>query len=186
MEIRGIDLDADYEELMYSFKLRESDYAELEAYSGNNPYHTMLDSIHACKDPCCIVDDAGKIICVFGINDYMYFDVGLNKVVKTKLGIPWLLASEKFTKHALYIARHAKKVFRETFKKHIGLFNFVDSRNTKSIRFLKALGFTVEFDFKMPFADDKVNFYMFHMLRHDFKFKTLDDYIKAQGEGFNV
>jgi hypothetical protein len=57
--------------------------------------------------------------------------------------IPWLLATPLLDKYPLTLCHQARIHVSAALAKHKRLVNFVDARNTRSIRWLRSLGFEI-------------------------------------------
>ncbi len=94
----------------------------------------------------------GEVICIYGVGRTHFL---------SDTGVPWMLASTKIEKHALPFLRHCSGAMEELKVGHATLVNFVDCRNTMSMRWLKWLGF--EFEPAAPFGPDGLPFHQFEM-----------------------
>lgn len=70
----------------------------------------------------------GRLTAIFGVNS----------------GVIWLVGTDEITRHPITFYRLSKKIFERLSDGYERLFNFVDERNTLSVRWLKWLGFTIE------------------------------------------
>lgn len=61
----------------------------------------------------------------------------------TLLGNPWLLATPALDDHLQHVTQEAKRQVRMMLKHWVKLSNIIDVRNRKTLRWLKALGFTL-------------------------------------------
>ncbi len=145
----------DYEKLA-ALILRQSDQAELIAAYGLSPVEALLISVAESKQAWAILFD-GAIEGVAGVTEYR------RNLCKRPAGIPWLLATDKFTEFRISLAKEAKRHLNSLAERYSYLFNYVDSRNTTSIIWLKWLGFTVDEKELYYFHDPKVPFYLFYL-----------------------
>lgn len=86
-------------------------------------------------------------LCAFGITPYSALG---------SFGAPWMIGTNDLERHAVPFIRKCRRDLKGYFAEWNRLFNFVDARNTKAIRWLKWLGFTIlpvesHGPFKMPF-----------------------------------
>ncbi len=58
-------------------------------------------------------------------------------------GVPWLLGTEKIDDMWITFARESRRFIKAMLNQHGYLTNYVDTRNTKSIEWLKWCGFTI-------------------------------------------
>ena len=114
--------------------VRQADIDELIATSGESPelvmYKGLCVSTHAWVG---IVDDVP--ICMFGVAP---------RSLLTGHGHPWMISTNKVDKNARKFARHSHDVIGMMRESYQYLDNWVDARNTRAIRWLKVLGFTIE------------------------------------------
>lgn len=114
-------------------RLRASDLAEVKAVY-DDPHAALLEAI------------TGSEICHVGeIGGQPVVIVGCAKSADRPLdvGVPWLLGTDELTRRPgalTKLGRAYLALFRERWPT---LLNFVDARNTASIRWLKRLGFDV-------------------------------------------
>jgi hypothetical protein len=111
--------------------LREMDRMEIILSSGSTP-EQGLDESYACSDECYAMVSEGAVLCVFGTSPYEG---------NTDLGIPWLLASDKFYNQSRGFARECREYIRRMHNKYPTLVNMVYAENEKAIRWLKWCGF---------------------------------------------
>ena len=124
-------------------KLRQADKDELAGLSDITPEEGLWQSFYQSNMRWAILLD-GEVVCIFGCGDRC----------------PWMLASEKLPLIRHAIAKNSRKYMRFMLRQHGFLFNFVDSRNALSIKWLKWLGF----EFGEPFAGKNgTTFYPFFM-----------------------
>lgn len=114
-------------------RLRESDVREIDAalgMSGADGLQQAFDASPMCWTGLC---DAEPVL-IFGI--------GTSEL--NKAGIPWLLASDDMSKVGIDVLRESKFYIRMMLEAYPYLTNFVDARQTVSIRWLAWCGFTIE------------------------------------------
>lgn len=137
-------------------ELREVDKEELIAGTGKQPKEALLDSIFHSKFTWVLVYD-DEIVAVFGISEANNYDGSV-------FGIPWFLASDRVNKERTkYFLKASKKFVKTILPRYYPSFaNFVCSTNTKSIKWLRWLGFTVESDKPIYLKDPEKPFYRFY------------------------
>ncbi len=74
---------------------------------------------------------------------------------------PWLLGTPLLSRHARLLTRTARAYCREALRQYPLLVNYVDARNTPSIRWLKRVGF--EIHEAEPFGVAGLPFHRFEM-----------------------
>ena len=129
--------------------VREVDRAEVWAMRHIDPTDALLDCLgpHAYT----ALDD-GTPIAMFGVLES-------GSILGSEYAVPWLLGTDALDYRGLTIVR-LSKVYMAVWKlRYKGMFNFVDARNTKSVRWLKTLGFTVHP--AKPMGKDNLPFHFF-------------------------
>ena len=118
--------------------LRQADVDEINAMTDLPPGVAVAFSIaHSERGFAAEVD--GELIAIFGISN----------------GLIWLVATDEINKYPITFYRLSKKIFPALRKGYDYLENYVDARNTLSLRWLKWLGFTIE-------APERINNGTFH------------------------
>ena len=107
--------------------LRRADIEEHKAIS-NIPNDVALAYSIAYSERGFAVEYKGRIAAIFGVNG----------------GVIWLVGTDEIAEHPITFYRLSKKIFERLSDGYERLFNFVDERNTLSLRWLKWLGFTIE------------------------------------------
>lgn len=128
-----------------------ADAAEVWATAHLTPLEAITISAAASRDPW-VGRVEGVPICAFGVSQRTILD---------DKGVPWLLGTPEIRKHArvfLHVSRNWVEAQAECFRT---LENFVDSRHTRAVKWLRWLGFTIEP--AQPYGPDGVPFHHFHM-----------------------
>lgn len=114
-------------------RLRKTDVAECEALFGEGS--TLVTTLHGLnpKGVAFVAVHEGETIAVFGVcpGD------------EDGVGTPWLVGTEALDRLARELIVEARSVLAIWQRFYPILRNVVDTRNSKSIRWLKRLGFTV-------------------------------------------
>ena len=113
--------------------LREQDKLELQASSGKDPVHILLESI-AISDVAWVALYEGNPCAVWGVCK-----------LDGNRGGAWLLGTEAMYVNKRETMRLSRRFVKEMHKRYDILCNFVDERNTVSCRWLDALGFNALF-----------------------------------------
>lgn len=126
---------------------------EIKAAQGDDVdmYAMMRTGLAITPDALSLYAPNGRLLCILGTAPYG----GL----LTTSGVPWLLgtnAVRRFPKALMQVSRAYLADVRERYSM---LFNYVDARNTESLRYLKALGF--EFDPAQPYGVNGEPFHRF-------------------------
>ena len=118
---------ADADELYAN--LRPADRAECEAYGKPSVQgglrESIADSLH-----CWTARREGKLMAVFGVGE-----------ITQDVGSPWMLGTPVLDKHPRILQRLAPEYVQIMLGIYPHLLNFVHAKNTRSIRWLKRLGF---------------------------------------------
>lgn len=138
-------------EVLTSLKLSKSDIAELRAATGESPNVALVLSVAVSDWTEAIEDDEGNLVAVFGMSS------------ACGLGFPWFLCSESFDSVRWAVARQSKQYVKRMLKEKGRLMNFVDSRNTKAVKWLQWLGFSILEDKDFFLHDKSVPFKLFYM-----------------------
>ncbi len=113
--------------------MRQADVDEVWAASHYEPLEALLASLRVSPDPWTgLADD--RVVCMYGVGQL---------TLLSDWGSPWLLTSQELPDHARAFLRRNKLYLAEIRSKYRLLLNFVDARNTMSIRWLKWLGFDI-------------------------------------------
>lgn len=136
-------------------RMREADVQEIWAVGHRQPYDALVRSMHLSADPATGMVN-GHPICMFG--------VGVPNLLST-IGTPWLLGTPEIEKYAKKFLR-LNKSYIDLIKVDFDLlYNWVDQRNTASIRWLKWLGFTLSPP--APYGIEQKMFHYFEMRNKD-------------------
>lgn len=132
--------------------MRQADIEELAA-CGHSPIEALEGSVKLSTH-CWTGTADGEIGCIFGLTPISLMG---------GIGCPWMLGTELVTKNAGAFIKHSRSYIQEMLQAYPHLFNFVDARNAKAIRWLKRSGFTLH---------DPVPHGPYGMLFHPFEMKA--------------
>lgn len=113
--------------------LRAADRAEIEASSGPDTLSTLRQSIAMSIWALTFCVDA-RPVAVFGV-------VPLSLL--GGVGAPWLLATDELDQRSGPLTRGVRTYLPPMLADFPHLVNYVDARNTRSVRWLRRLGFTI-------------------------------------------
>lgn len=116
--------------------MRAPDVAELRAASGDTPATGLLRSMRATEYPIAVIDH-GEVLSMFGVGEPALLQ-------GSGFGVPWFLANRNAHKYVRVYAEFLPPVLDMYLNAYGRLVNYVDARNTKSIRWLKRIGFTID------------------------------------------
>lgn len=132
-------------------EMRALDRQEAIATAGPDVLKTTQQSIALSYEPCAAHVPDG-LLCVFGIAPASLMG---------DTAAPWALGTDRMTRNAAGVLRIAERYFVWARLRYPVLVNYVDARNTPSIRWLKRVGFTI--DPAAPFGVEGLPFHRFHM-----------------------
>lgn len=133
--------------------IRDKDRAEVWAASGRNPEDVLTSGLdHGAHT----VFADGKVALIYGLQ--------VSSPI-TKVGCPWMLTTTEVEKHKKLFLVLTRRMIQHWNKEHRLLFNYVDSRYTEAVRWLKWVGFTVHP--AEPFGPFGVPFHRFDMVNED-------------------
>lgn len=130
--------------------MRQADVEEAWAATHHSPEEAVEYSLRASRDAW--MGLAGQeIICVFGVGEWSAL---------SSRGVPWMLGFEGLEYHARGFLRHSITCVDHMKDKYDRLDNYVDERNTKSVQWLRWLGFTI--GPAEPFGIEQLPFHHFY------------------------
>jgi hypothetical protein len=136
--------------------MREVDKLEAWATSHQTPYEALHSSFEASTWLATgMADDLAVIIA--GVVPAVDKD-------GAPFGVPWALASESFKEHSHQFLKTTRSMVQAMAQSFPLLINFVDIRNTASIRWLDWAGFTVDKE-PQPFGVENRPFRRFYHMR---------------------
>lgn len=132
-------------------RLRHADLEEIEAASGRDPLTVLRSSVSLSTHAWAVE-----------INDELAVLMGVCPISMVGgTGIPWLLGSPAIERNAGAFIKHTLVYIPLMLEAYPHLFNLVDARNTKAIRWLKRAGFKL-FD-PVPHGPSDLPFHPFEM-----------------------
>lgn len=111
--------------------LREADREEVIAQTGRDPSEAIAHSI-AMSSPCWTARIDGELAAIFGCAPVSLIG---------PIGMPWLLGTPVLDRHPRAVISYSRPYLAVMFDAYPQMLNWVDARNERSIRWLKALGF---------------------------------------------
>lgn len=110
--------------------LRREDREELLLAGWKDMEKAIRDTLKITTDAKVVVNGDGEILAMFGcVSDAQGY------------GIAWVFASNALDKHAREFARGTKRLFQRYFGKFAKVYNLVDVRYERCIKWLEWLGF---------------------------------------------
>ena len=136
--------------------MRQADIDEVWAAGRQRPENAIRMSIEGSHDTAGIGLVDGEPVCAFGIGSWS---------VLRRLGVPWLLGTNKLARHAPHFIRESHNYVEAAKDEFQVLENYIDARNTEALKWLKWLDFKV--DPAAPFGPDRLPFHRFHWEAED-------------------
>lgn len=131
-------------------RLRADDKKEV-MLAGSDPVTSLENGIKYSTECISVYSPKYQIIGMFG---YM--------VQPNKTAVVWFLGSDEIEKYPFTFVREGKKFINNLTELGLTLVNYVYSENETHIKYLLALGFTIEFD--KPIFVNTAKFYPFYKL----------------------
>lgn len=134
-------------------RLRPADLAEIEAASGRPAADVLADSVErSLWSEALLIDDRVEALGGLTTGSVLFGP-----------GIPWLLGSDRMTQSVRWFMSQSRRQVTRMLGTYDVLVNWVDARNTTSVRYLRKLGFTIEAPTVWGAAG--LPFHRFHMER---------------------
>lgn len=130
--------------------MRHADRLECEAMAACGPEEALRRSIQSSHEAF-VARVGGEPVCIFGL--------GVGSILGG-MARPWLLGTDAVEWHCLTFLRANRRVVRG-WAARFDLENYVDARHTKSVRWLRWLGFKL--DDAAPFGPFEYPFHRFEM-----------------------
>lgn len=133
----GVDVrpPAEGDAAWFALRLRRSDREELAAASGPDIERTLRLAIDASRGMAGVAIADGVPIALFGFAPW-----GL----MTDTASPWLVGTDALLKHGRALNRLGRAYCARATSEFPVLVNYVDVRNTASVRWLRGLGFKMD------------------------------------------
>lgn len=132
-------------------RLRQADVDEVTAASGRPPLEVLQVSV-SLSTHSWAVEINDELACLMGVTPVS---------ILSGIGCPWLLGSDEVPRHAGAFIKQTLIYIPLMLDAYPHLFNLVDARNTKAIRWLKRAGFNVMPP--VPYGKSDMPFHPFEM-----------------------
>lgn len=133
--------------------VRKPDRDELWAAALKTPEQVMREGIEASDMAFTGLIDDRPVVMWGVVKESLICDVAT----------PWMVATSALDRHAATFLRRCKGMVDDMLARYGNLRNFVDARNVRAIRWLEAMGFTLEEP--KPYGALNMNFHRFSMRR---------------------
>lgn len=131
--------------------MRESDVNEVRAVTEAPLDDVLRTSVGASYMPGAVVDMTGKPYALFG---------AAPRSPLSRIAEPWLLGIPELADHGVWLTKKTRVYLQQVERVYPVLENFVDARNTASVAWLRAVGFTL--DDPQPFGYRDILFHRFY------------------------
>lgn len=112
-------------------KLREQDRTEIKLSSGDPTVGVMLRSLEMSDEAWVALTESGELFGIYGVAEVQGF------------GSPWMVATPEVYKYSRELVRDGRTWVQSILPRYPRLFNFVHVENTRSIAWLRRLGFII-------------------------------------------
>jgi hypothetical protein len=129
--------------------LAKADLAELWAMERRDPVTSMMSAWRRGRETWALLSD-DTVVAMYGVIDVSLVSDG---------GRPWNFSCQDVGKYAKSFIKESVRIEKEWADKYSFLTNYVDSRHTKAVRWIKWLGYTL--DNPIPIGPEKVPFFRF-------------------------
>jgi hypothetical protein len=133
--------------------MRPADLRELQASCPGDLLAAIKASIASAPHSWCVTID-GAVAALIGVSNAADPDVG----------VPWMAGTTAFNRSPCVLTKLGRHYSHFGLSIYHTLVNYVDVRNTASIRWLKAMGYTVATE-SVPIGVNGEHFYRFSMSR---------------------
>lgn len=135
--------------------LRAADRAECEAYGERDLEAVLRSSVER------------SVLCWTGIvNGELAAILGVTPLsILSGIGSPWMLGTEVLDRHSRILIRHTPQYIARMLEAFPHLVNFVHTKNTTSVRWLRRLGFVLHDP--VPYGARGELFHFFEMKAND-------------------
>lgn len=132
--------------------LRAADRDEVTATSGTDTLKGIRRSILRSEEPVAAYDDLG-LLCVFGTVD-------ISGSYLSPVASPWFLGTDRISLYPRLLIADARRYVVALQRRFPLLVNYIDARNTTSMKWLNRLGFKLDSE-PVPYGVAGLPFYRF-------------------------
>lgn len=131
--------------------IRRADFDELTASYPADVTTQMIASLSVSVNASAAFGAQGELLCLFGVSPY---------AMMGETAAPWLIGTNALPRYPQALVKGAYRYLGWIEQFYPALLNFVDARNTLSIKWLQRMGFTI--DEPQPFGHKRLPFHRFH------------------------
>lgn len=133
-----------------AINMRDQDLQEIRAMSRLSPLEALITSYNLSTHAFFVLDKEADPIAIFGAAPHPLPDVG----------IVWMLGTDGIKKEAIGIGRRSRESFETLNEAYPLLWNYIDARNTISLKWLRWGGFEIVGE-EEDFGPESRHFYIF-------------------------
>jgi hypothetical protein len=115
--------------------LRVQDFDEVFAATGEIPLESVVEDWIMSSRRWIVLNKNNKAVAVLGVRP---------KTMFSDIGIPWLLGTKGLEKMKKFFVKHSKMIIEQMKIGFKVLYNYVDTRYIKAVKWLVWCGFTIE------------------------------------------
>ncbi len=130
--------------------MREIDVIEIRKFAGIGPEEALRMSIRGAKLAYCLREKDGNPVSI----------IGVGWLPNPRAGIAWFLSSDKIDKIGLLFLQETRAALDDFMQGHDVISNYIYSRNEKTIRWLKWMGFEILSETTTPYSDGELFYEM--------------------------
>lgn len=129
------------------------DVDEVMAAGNESPLDSLIKAVEG-SDACVVACYKGVPLVIYGL---------ARPTILGKTGVPWMLTTTLSKQYKKEFMVYTRRVIKEMFDECDELINYVHIKNKTSIKWLKALGFTISDPITNPKTAEQ--FCKFHLMR---------------------
>lgn len=111
--------------------VRPEDIEELNALDGSDVRSSLEETPNLIENSE-VWEVEGKVVCLFGVTPVEELE---------GVGVIWMLATREFNKYSRLFPIRSKEVIADAIRRFDYIFNYVHTKNQKSVNWLRWLGF---------------------------------------------
>ena len=138
--------------------MRVADVHEVQYLNGSLPAAAVVDAVMVSDDKCAAAYWDDELLCIYGCAELSTMG---------RVGSPWLLGTHAMNRHGLDLMATSRVAQGQMFETYDMLMNSVWAENTRSIAYLRRLGFT--FSGPKVLGSSGVMYYDFQMTKDEYR-----------------
>lgn len=130
--------------------MREIDVIEIRKFAGIGPVEALQISLKGAKLAYCLRELDGTPVSI----------IGVGWLPNPRAGVAWFLSSDKIDKIGLLFLQETRAALDDFMLGHDVISNYIYSRNEKTIKWLKWMGFEILSEITTPYSDGELFYEM--------------------------